>query len=292
MRLELAALGLAMSGVLFACGGTDPTGTADSAGAPTSVPATQAVQSSEEATHLEPLDEPQCGSAELLTTVQVGSQDLTVSETTSGQWFCVSGEPIGLDSSPEWVDAPALTDSGSLPNGGVFYLFVLPADVPLATSLRDETGAEVPMAQALDGDHLIILDVDADAQRFGVDEIDRRWDLVGSDGAVLLTLTGFGPAAGSAPPTIDDVIACLAENGIDTDGPQPFDPALAQAAWAACEALDVEAMEASGTPPADIERIMPFVRCMAEQGWIQLLLDTTTIDVAAHEAAAQRCTSG
>ena len=77
MRLGLSVLGIVTSGIILACS-----------------------SSAEDAIHREPLEEPQCDSATLLTTVQSEPQDLTVSETTNGQWFCVGGEPLGLDSSP------------------------------------------------------------------------------------------------------------------------------------------------------------------------------------------------
>lgn len=266
MRSGLAVLGIVVSGTVIACGGA-----------------------SEDATHREPLEEPRCDSANVLTTVQLEPQDLVVSETTNGQWFCVGGEPLGLDSSPQWVEAPALTDSGTLPNGAVFYLFVLPADTPAATTLRDETGSDVPIAQSIDGDHLIVLDIDADPQRFGIDEIDRRWELIGPDGAVVLVLTGRGPAAGTAPATFDDIVACLSDNGIDQNGLQPFDPALTKDAWAACEDLDVEVMEASGMTDIDVGRLTTFSRCMAEQGWLQVILATPVVNFAEHEASAQLC---
>ena len=268
MRLGLSVLGIVTSGIILACS-----------------------SSAEDAIHREPLEEPQCDSATLLTTVQSEPQDLTVSETTNGQWFCVGGEPLGLDSSPQWIDAPALTDSGTLPNGAVFYLFVLPADTPIAKSLRDETGSDVPIAQTSDGDHLIIIDIDADALRFGVDEIERRWDLIGPDGEVALTLTGRGPAPGSAPTTFDDVMVCLSQNGINTDGLQPFEPAAAQAAWSACEGLNTEAMVASGLTSAQADEMEAFVRCMAEQGWLQVILATPVVNFAEHEVAALRCNS-
>lgn len=300
MRSVVAALGLFAGGALAACGG-GAAGPAASSVETSSSPATEAVTatptdppaaSAEEATHREPLDDPECGSAELLTTVEIGTQSLTVSETTNGQWFCVDGQPVGLDSSPAWVDAPALTDSGSLMSGGVFHLYVLPADTPTGVTLRDEAGADVPVAQSLDGDHLMILDVDADAQLMGGGEVERRWDVIGPDGAVVLTLVGSGPPAGSAPTTFDDVVACLADNGIAADDPQPVDPASAQRAWSACEALDRQAMVASGMPASDADRALVFVACMAERGWLQVVLDTSAIDVAAHGAAAQECQTG
>lgn len=266
MRSAPAVLGIVTSGILLACGG-----------------------SSEEAAHREPLEEPQCDASTLITRIQLEPQELPVSETTNGQWFCVDGEPIGLDSSPQWIDAPALTDSGSLPNGSVFYLFVLPADTPQASTLRDETGNDVPIAQSIDGDHLIVLDIDADSQRLGVDEIDRRWDLIGTDGAVLLTLTGRGPAAGTAPTTVNDVIACLSENGIDLNVTQPLDPVVTKAAWSACEEIDTEAMVASGMAPTVVDQVATFSHCMAEQGWLQVILTTPVVNLVEHEVASQRC---
>jgi len=140
------------------------------------------------ATHSGPLDAPDCSTAVTLTTAGSGSSAVTVAETTDGQWFCVSGDPIGLDTSPGSVSTPTLTDAGSLPNGGVFYLYVLASDTPTGVTLRDETGADVAVAQARDGDHLLVLDLDADAQMMGRNEVERRWQLVGTDGAVLLTL--------------------------------------------------------------------------------------------------------
>lgn len=241
------------------------------------------------ATHSGPLDAPDCSTAVTLTTAGSGSSAVTVAETTDGQWFCVSGDPIGLDTSPGSVSTPTLTDAGSLPNGGVFYLYVLASDTPTGVTLRDETGADVAVAQARDGDHLLVLDLDADAQMMGRNEVERRWQLVGTDGAVLLTLTARGPAAGSAPATFDDVLACLADQGIAPTDQQPFSPEVARAAWSACSELDRRAMEASGMPSDRIESMSAFVSCMADQGWLQAILHGSSIDVAAHNAASARC---
>jgi hypothetical protein len=247
-------------------------------------------ETAEQMTHLEPLDDPDCSTAVELVAIDVGQPTpLVVAETTNGQWFCVGAEPLGLDSSPEWLSTPTLTDSGSLMSGGVFHLFVLPADTPRDVTLRDEVGAIVPTAQSLDGDHLIILDIDVDANAMPDNDVERRWELVAADGSPVLTLMGRGPAAGSAPASPEDLVACLADQGVAPGDPQPYAPEVAQAAWAACADVNGEVMAALGASDEEMTESSRFIACMAEQGWLQTLVDFATVDIDAHNAASIVC---
>ena len=176
--LSLSVVGLAVAGLaMTGCGdsGTDT----KYAGDPDS-------------NHLEPLGDAHCDSATRLTLVSMDDGTwFTVSETASNQWFCFTGgEAVGLDSQPGDRTEASLTDQGSLPRGGMFSLYVLPVDTPKVAVVVDDTGAEVPFAQASDGDHLMVLDVTAPDMGSELGE-PVTFTLVDDAGNELLVLNGY-----------------------------------------------------------------------------------------------------
>lgn len=141
--------------------------------------------------HTEPLDKANCDESTLRLTVAVpGDPVYTVSETDTNQWFCFSdGTTLGLDSEPGDRTEATITDQGSLPGRGMFSLFVLPADTPLAARVVDEAGDSVLFAQTGDGDHLLLIDVAV--TELGPELGDpMTFTMLDADGNELLTLAG------------------------------------------------------------------------------------------------------
>ena len=221
-------------------------------------------------------------------------QLIRIAETTSGQWFCLGGGigddmSIGLDSSPD--STPRLTDAGSWAGPGVWYLFVLPSDLPDGLELVDVDGGGLVFARTADGDHLLLIDYAAAAEADPSQFVPRIWQLLDMSGAVVLELRGDGPAAGSAAPTMEELFACLEQQGLDREAPQPYPAELASAAWQECRSLDLEMMAASGMPEDQVAQVAGFVDCMADRGYIQVWLQTDAIDIAAHNTASTACTA-
>lgn len=104
--------------------------------------------SDEPSGHEEPLGDPHCDSAAVRFTGPLPSgpggqpsQYVSIRETTSGQWFCLGGAtgeamPIGLDSTSGPDTMAQVTDAGNWNGPGMWYLFVLPSELPDGLDVR------------------------------------------------------------------------------------------------------------------------------------------------------------
>jgi hypothetical protein len=90
------------------------------------------------------------------------------------------------------------------------------------------------------------------------------------------------------PAPVVDLAECLQENGIDPSGDQPFDPGLADAAWQACRAAGERLYGAASSSVSETEGWLEFGDCMAELGWIPLVLSADDVP-AQYEGLALGC---
>jgi hypothetical protein len=100
------------------------------------------------------------------------------------------------------------------------------------------------------------------------------------------TALGCRPAAEGVA-----VFACLREQGLDVPDPtsgdpvseQPYPPAAAVAAWAACKQVYVTG---AGLLPREVPNGLPRLDCMAERGWLTVTFTRLPDDPAWDEARA------
>jgi len=98
------------------------------------------------------------------------------------------------------------------------------------------------------------------------------------------------------PPVQVQLAACLRANGLDVPAPltgpssvtptKQYPPEAAAAAWHACRDIFVRT---SGMPTEQSVRILEVPDCMAAQGWIIVAMSGPPADVAAYNAAMQKC---
>jgi hypothetical protein len=267
---------------------------------------------------------PDCSQGTELASVVLQFEDeVRVFETADHGYLCLVGsdaEPLTIAFTDRSVAAPEEVGSGPLGNSGWYHLFALPNDFP-DVSVFDETGTPLNAVASSERSHLVVLDHTVRGSPPTI--VERRWSVVGADGAQVTQLVVQGPPRGSVPPAVAaplspgdplQILLCLRNEGLNLADPpsfgpdgvpipatvpagspprdlQPFAPERARAAWANCRDFQIAALAGPGRTSEQTEQIMSLLDCMAEQGWIQAFGDPDA-DTEAHNTAMTACGAG
>lgn len=155
------------------------------------------------------------------------------------------------------------------------------------------TGQRQQLASAItpDGTVMLVLDyapVGATPGQY----VDRTFTFTDSERQTLDELTVAAPPTGS----IDDVLSCLAHNGVRVAplgmldvgqlDKQPLDPTVTSAAWSVCRPLVLLWFQVSGQQPP--QSALDSMDCMATKGFIEMFT-AGEIDEAARAEAKSEC---